>query len=51
MVEHIEKRISCNFGSVNTARTVKERKKVRESSVGAGEVEEKGDMLQNMGHA
>ena len=25
------------------------KKKVRESSVGAGEVEENGDMLQNMG--
>ena len=42
VVEHIEKRVSINFGRVNAARSVKERKKVRESSIDAGELEEKG---------
>ena len=41
LAEHIEKRISINFGSVNAARTAK-GKEVRESSIGPGEVEEKG---------
>ena len=34
--------VSINFGRVNAARAVKERKKVKESSIGAGDVEEKG---------
>ena len=38
----LNKRIRINFGRVNKARKVKERKKVRESSIGAGDVEEKG---------
>ena len=46
MVNSIEKRISINFGSVNAARKVRERKKnVRESSIGAGEVEEEGPVV------
>ena len=38
----LKKSLSINFGRVNAASTAKERKKVRESSIGAGEVEEKG---------
>ena len=37
----LKRRISINFGSLNAARTAKEREKVRELSIGAGEVEEK----------
>ena len=35
MVECIEKRIRTNFGRMDEDRKVKERKKVRESSIGA----------------
>ena len=42
MGDNIEKRIRVNFERVNEGRKAKERKKVRESVIGAGEVEEKG---------
>ena len=35
MSENIEKSVRINFGKVSEARKAKERKKVRESSVGA----------------
>ena len=43
MAENIKKRIRINFGRVNEARKVKERKKSENQvDIGAGEVEEKG---------
>ena len=38
----LKKSLSINFGRVNAASTVKERKKIRETSIGAGNLEEKG---------
>ena len=43
MGENIQKRISIKFERANKARNIKERKKIRESGIGAGEAEKKGD--------